>query len=359
MSGVFCPHCWREHRLDDLVYGCECSENPLRCAEAEKPGRVFQLLSRNAAMVCGRCGEPVQALACPNPNCGEIMPTTGGRIGCDLRIGVIGAPGSGKTTYLTALDSELSRVGLRMFNWLPPDPSPSPRNRLSGNQLRQDKEKKALGKTGPAWTEPLMFSHKYVDGSDAVTYSMYDTPGDAFLSSNMEDTHALWLKHLTGLIYLIDPTGLEPARDLLGPAENRKQNNAPGGMRQVEAILEAIIARASPDNCKIGTRLAVCFSKADCFRSLVPDLLIDDGGYAGGFSIDEFRAIDEAAHAFAMEWLTPHFHDLCKHFSDTAFFMTTALGGRPDAGGSLPHEPRPGRVLDPLLWLLWKHAFIK
>ena len=114
---------------------------------------------------------------------------------------------------------------------------------------------------------------------------------------------------------------------------------------------------------QIDIPLAVVFSKMDEFREVLGEdaPIYRPSQHKGIFDKAEFDAINEYIRGWVGNF-DPYFMNTTKLFRNTAFFGISALGGRPEQVGDhqqLKNPPRPERVEDPLLWLLWKNNFIE
>ena len=75
------------------------------------------------------------------------------------------------------------------------------------------------------------------------------------------------------------------------------------------------------------------------------------------FSLSDFQKSNDYIH----DWIAKYdeqFTAMTGVFESSGFFGISALGCNPE-NNILPTHPRPIRVEDPLLWLLWKNGFIK
>ena len=166
-----------------------------------------------------------------------------------------------------------------------------------------------------------------------------------------------------GIIFLIDPSQLPLIK------ETRKAAKMPVLHSDAQALLLRAVhllhsGLAIQDSSqKIDVPIAVCLTKLD---TLYPHL--DPASFIAGPSRSLRRPMLNAADiancslevmALLEQWgageLVQH---VKRQFSDYCFFGLSSLGSQPGSQNDVSRIS-PHRVLDPLLWLLWRHQVLK
>ena len=295
----------------------------------------------------------------------------------NLVIAVIGAKETGKSHYIAVLIQQIYNL-YNLFDWslmALDDETMRLYNDRFHRPLYTDRRTIRITMTAKSDSEvrkPLLYSLVTTSGRrlKTVTLAFFDTAGE-----DMDDEVAMrtinpYIYNASGMILLLDPLQIKNLREqvdasLVAPANGQTNVNMPGlANTPVGDIINKTsnliyTKRRIPQTRTIPIPLAVVFSKIDMLKSVLGDdaPMFQPSRHHGFFNIREFENND----AFIRNWVGEfdrRFMQGTRHFRDTAFFGVSALGGNPAPSGALPYEPRPIRVIDPFLWILWKNHLI-
>ncbi len=285
-----------------------------------------------------------------------------------LPISVVGPREAGKSHFIAVLIEQIKRQA-GDFNW-----SFRALNdetmRLYDKRFYKPlyKEKYAINQTQTADRDahaPLVYSLN--QGGAATNVIFYDSAGERFDSEEQMETR--YLSHSRGIVFLIDPLQIPNVRKFLKKLNPDFKRVAPGVHTPVGQIFQRTInvLRKEFPIGKIPIPLAVVFTKIDAIREYVTDdaPFYVPSFHRGGFSISDGRRVGEYARRLAT--LDDDVIPNAQNFANVAFFGVSALGRSPKVAqsdddsqnaGKLWFTPRPIRILDPFLWLLYNWNFL-
>ena len=387
-----CPYCFNEVNSDDILFQCaevcqapdpvrtefeECrpvSADEIRVYkwvfEGEKVNPVLRWfgVKKPHKVPCSRCGIPTSVKVCPE--CHSMYPYEYAKYPTPT-IAIIGAKETGKSHYIAVLIKQIRDLE-NQFRWslMALDEDTTPRyKRYFGEPLAR---KEVLPPTRGAAAaaelrNPLLYSLSFPNSNKFITSTLafFDTAGEDMDDRSVMTRYTPYIYNAKGIILLLDPLQQETLRsqlpqkrlDELSQTLRENANAAAGEIteRLVRVIREN---RELPRNKKIDVPLAVVFSKMDEFRDVFGEdaPIYRPSQHRGYFNKAEFDEINKYVSGWVGR-VDPEFIGATKQFKDVGFFGVSALGQQPDRIGNnqrLKSPPRPMRVEDPFLWLLWK-----
>lgn len=382
---LLCPVCWlrfdrgsaRSVAVHDSLRG-----DPIAGEEAKR--RFAPRRFNSAGIALDEAGSPCPDLACPH--CHHKLPT--GFLDLPHHIvSIVGAPGAGKTYYLSVLISMLQGTLFREFGLTFRDEDPT--NNALLNELRSQlfsaerREDALLPKTvlegrmyerlarfgrKVALPKPFVYSlGKSGQRDTACAIVFYDNAGEHFQPSiNLDDSPgALHVASSSGILFLFDPashTGFR--RKLTGHPDpqlhqrtHRDQQDLL--MAEMETRIKRLRALAPSD--RVETPLAILIGKCDIWRHLIEWDQIANPIRKGKVDTAVVDANSARLREFLLE-IDPGFVANAEALSSRVrYFAVAPLGHSPEriVGGELdgylapdPARLRPTMVDTPVLWLL-------
>jgi len=326
----------------------------------------MSLFGRRTTPVCPLCKKNATRKQCPG--CEAELPSGIDELS-DVTIAVIGAKEVGKSHYIAVLIDQIKRL-YRSFGWTlraSNDETIDLYDRLFYKPLFENRvtireTQSALGNQNVR--KPLIYSLRLgrQHQSKTIMLAFFDTAGEDLNSEDVMAKVNRYIYNASGIILLLDPLQLKSVRESFEekdlPAVNTEMNDIVD--RTVRLIQNGRGLRA---DTRIDIPLAVAFSKMDVMRgrSIMgedAEYFFRPSGHKGDFSRGEMRRTDQIVRRWVERYDARCLHGLGS-FTDTAFFGVSALGCNPQATQRLDFAPRPARVEDPFLWILWKNKLIK
>lgn len=378
-----CPYCYDVHRISDCKLVCKKSH----CVNSyqEDDGTIKQ---DNRDYCLHKCKEAAVQVFCPND---EIMGLYNNYIqkyqinkdvslqldipsefrdgSKPLTVAVLGGVSSGKTSYITVLlneiDNKLRNAFGCSFRILNTATQEFYRNRYynfvyMGNEAN---EKTLANDNIP----PLLYSLEFPNNliHKRINLAFYDVAGEDLRGTDKMLVDKGYIANADLVIVLLDPLQM--------PAVRKKIHNKqalPDITESPTALIDRLVyiyRSVKKIRGKINIPLAVSFSKMD---------ILKENGF---FSNDDCAMFHESEHiknkAFTqsdfintqntMQAIFENYVDgnpiptLKMNFKNYAMFGFSALGTSPAGGSVLEEEIHPYRVLDPLIWALYEHGYIK
>lgn len=403
---ILCPYCFTEFNNTEAMYQCTNKEYNARgeelcpsvidnaynehwktenvpskrCFRDGTPfkSRIFSHSETIKQGKCPQCGSLSNHFVCPT--CHNWLPTEMVQDGSEI-ISIIGSPSSGKTVYYTSLITVLKKFGYRIgLATFAKDEAPSPDKRTS--KIYEEKRQMIFNDhILPDQTSvqgkpiPLIFkvtsqkkstSNNNEQKGRSIYLVLYDTAGEIFDDMERMNDMAKYLKLSSGIILLVDPFSVNKLQTTLEAGGV----TIPNSSKNATIGLDKLLGYMAQGHAELGERpLAITFSKFDAVinglrASNAPysidnvDLEVNSGFLkTGKYDPAETDMIDQQLRQICDEhWdLGSIFHDAQIGFTDNniRMFAVSALGINPE-GNLIPGDPKPYRVLDPLVWILMR-----
>jgi GTPase SAR1 family protein len=365
---MICPFCFEQ------FYPAECRVLSSREGQEllkEAPGGFAALVARFwlDPLSGTKNTEALAARQCPR--CEELLPYNFEYMQNQI-VGLVGGVASGKSHYIASLVHELkrgdvnSRVGCTRFmpvnqdvdtryNKSYGDPVFVRKEPLSGNLPLQAGQRNL-----PLIYEMIFEGRKQGEAQKLVNLSLFDASGEQIQNEQEMVIFHRYLLNASALIVLVDPITMPDLRERL-PHHLR-----PDAVPSHDAfdILNTVIRtyeryRGYRPGTPIDIPVVITLAKSDLVRYGLEGLglqanFLRDGSYEEGFSLDDFEAVSEEVQEIIARYAGRGLIDSSKvTFPNLAFSAVSATGSPPDSSGSFS-VITPRRVLDPLLWSLWK-----
>ncbi|MGY1741171.1 MULTISPECIES: TRAFAC clade GTPase domain-containing protein [unclassified Blastococcus] len=323
-------------------------------------------------------GHPVSVATCPSCHeaseervcklCHGVLPPDSS-ISDPVSVAIVGARGTGKTTYILSLLAFLQQV------WGPASgASAAPVDAHTSGRLRQLLEPAAMGRTvgstvraeqNPDVLAPMLLRLDHRDGRQR-TLALYDVAGEDVENPLAVRPYGSTLANADALLFLVDPLQLPPIRSLL-----EGQVPLPPIAGNPLVVMENVIAeiRRRTGSPTIDVPIAVALSKIDGIHRAVrtpgtnlTDLL--NGGSALMYDptaddslimdpADRQRTHEETRSLLLTLGAGQFVHMVEAAFTRTEYFALSALGHAPAGGTTLSAAGVSAfRVADPLRWLV-------
>ncbi|MEU9203080.1 hypothetical protein [Streptomyces sp. NPDC048332] len=192
----------------------------------------------------------------------------------------------------------------------------------------------------------------------ALTFLLLDTPESWFAGGEPAEGELRSLAGADAIVLLLDP------RDLTGAVPRPAgRPGAAGSALVVDRVLDRLrtAGAGSPDRGRIGIPVAVALAKLDLVApQLPPNSPLHRRRSPGpGFDAADRSAVDTELRALLALWrsdgIDQRLREAC---ADYQLFAFSALGRAPRGDAVPPGGPRPHRVEDPLMWLLYRFGLL-
>ena len=377
-SKFICPYCYEKHKLKDCIFRCSYNHSKKIVNEdgtardcyfdppvKKENGKIaFQNINK-----CIRCNEAALECFCPRDTSMEIpfsvwypQKKTIFQSNNQFSVALIGAKESGKSNYIGVLVKEMESMN---FNWQCSllscdDKTREIYNKNYRNKLYNcDGERTVPNTTDKGKNPPLIYSLRF-KRNKSVSISFYDTAGENFDNQNDIIANNSYITNANGIIVLLDPLQIPAIRKKLEGKIKLPDLN--GNLIDILSRLINLIRATKKIRGKINIPIALVFTKMDVLAQygILPDesFLRCESEHSAkkAFVMSDFQntniEIKELLDTYLCE-----ITQLIDEFSSNAFFGVSALGQNP-IDGKLSDDPKPLRVLDPLLWLLAEKKYI-
>lgn len=417
---ITCPYCYHKFNNTDVEYQCENTETYLKDeivsvpddesetgevsrtikVRAEKcpkevdrrfndhwgqeveskhffKGKPFSLFgSEPKASKCDKCGKPSLRFVCPH--CHNWLPTEMIAEGSEI-ISIVGAPNSGKTVYFFNLMRQLEKKGYLLgLTATPKDEGVEGKKTSEINKIMVTTmyTNHSLPPKTPVLTDgekpvPLIFkiSNKLAGRKSGKTIYIvfYDTPGEAFENTEEIQKMAEHVTNSAGVLLLIDPFNIEKLKKVLQAATGEDVTMGEDSTNDI--VLNSLLGKVDLKQAS-DKPIAVVFSKIDVvMKGLAATGAeelqgIVDMSKNSSFlktkklSLDEIDMISGAMEAVSDNWdvgdMKAKIREKYKA-ENIRMFAVSSLGCQPEGG--YIEDINPYRVMDPLVWILYKMGF--
>jgi len=321
---------------------------------------------------------PQEALSCPE--CGEVMslyvcPDCGFELDDEdmqrefLPISLVGASGCGKSNFLAVLIDQLRGKMCKVYGCtLYPTGGDRTMNHYEREYRRPLYEHgicvpSTIQEDLNPLTYTLLFSGQSKETGKTVGLAFYDSCGRNLESRQEMGAHHRSLYYSKGILFLIDPSQLPLIK------EARKAQKASVLDTDAQAMLLRTVhlirsgLSAEDADKKINIPIAVCLAKLDIiYPHLEPASFIGDQSRhlrRPMLNAADISSCNLEVMALLESWgggeLVRHIQS---QFNNYCFFGLSALGSEPGSENEI-NRISPHRVLDPLLWLLWRNQALR
>ena len=367
MKDFTCPYCYETHDWKSIRLQCKYQQKlDLCCRDVVKDASGF--IPDKDKKTCLKCKYGSLGVFCPNGRVPQKIPPDY-QNGENLTVALMGAKASGKSNYIGVLVQEIINSMSEPFNcFLNTTVSTESNKFYHDNYYRPLYEAQSvIGATSANAIPPLLFPLFFKKQMAALTF--YDTAGE-----NMKDIETMeaannYIRNAKGLIVLLDPLQIDSVREKLKgkvPLPDKDTN-----ISEVLTNLFNVLMSSNKIKLKKGKipiPIAVTFTKIDALETEGVDLLSEDSYLRseslhlarGAFVKNDFAAVQRELRTILRDEVAEggSINAVMQKFENYAFFGVTALGKVPN-GMRLSGRVAPRRVLDPLLWILSVHKYIK
>lgn len=395
---ITCPYCYNKFENDDVEYQCENIERSVdgtpKCPEeADKrfndhwgipvesrhffKGKPFGLFSSEPKpSKCDKCGKQSSRFVCPH--CHNWLPTDMIKDGAEI-ISIVGAPNSGKTVYFFNLMRQLQKKASSLgISVTVQDEGPDPTKKTSviykGMVKKMYEDNELPPKTPVIEGErpiPLIFkvSNEKAGkkGGKSIYIVFYDTPGEAFQDREQMDRMADHVSNSAGILLFIDPYNIKKLTGTLQSAS--EEEIVTGSELENENVLNSLLQKVNRKESE-DKPFAIVFSKIDAVLDglsaeraggLATILDLDRNSSflkTKKFNLSEIdqisNALEEMSEEWDVEYIKSQVNEKYKE-ENIKMFAVSSLGSQPK--DSRITNLNPYRVMDPLIWILYKIGF--
>ncbi len=324
---------------------------------------------------CEDCMRPTDDRICPA--CHAPLPPTYGKCQNAI-IAIIGAKNAGKSHYIATLVNELrDSVGPSMNFTLSAvnDYTINRYNKSFKDPLYNRRVTLRVSKSAKAEEEmriPMLFNLQFNGTnwlgrrsiSKSIVLVFFDTAGEDLNCEATMSTVNRYIYRSAGIILLLDPRQIPAVREKVSVDPSEEIVDTRDLLVRTTTLLRKGLELQADSQGRIPlipTPVAVAFSKFDEIEHLVdPGASLRTSRSLGKYDAVEAEAISDEVESLLEAWDQKGLcHDLRSWFRNVSFFGVSALGCKKRDDETLPHTPRPRRVEDPFLWILYKLQFLK
>ena len=388
VSTCACPYCYHRIDMNALAFRCTGHGNGTKppCTKGPDEARARALALNMSEHVlpsflptaekpvakgkatCPKCGDVTGVRVCPV--CHTPLPSGLGDAASQL-IGMVGAPSTGKTVFMTVLLHQLLNGIARRYGASveivgdTPDGQSSAAAKWAAEYerplfvKRQMFEATRQGRNGRQppfvvqWRQPRRILG--IDRTRTMALSFYDQSGEDISRQESINAHH-YLTAASGLMLLLDPLQLPLVHDVITVPERMAVQDAESPLNVLTRVTEMLrTTNGVPIRKKVTIPVAVVFTKVDALFPVLGEHHPIRQAPAAGAGYDEAagRAVHEHVRALLHEWGAENVDThLRLNYSTFRYFAVSALGAPPVGRDLAPGDIRPLRVDEPLLWLM-------
>ena len=357
---ITCPNCFRRSAAEEYHFSCTFADCPKK-GVIIAPGDVVYDSGRP---VCPECKSGLSERLCPS--CGYAVTEESEDVP-SVPISIVGAEGSGKSNYLSVAVDQLRRVMSKAY-----DCSLYP---LGGDDTISHYDSRyyrplfvggqCLSSTRQEEVVPLLYSLIFSGVPTAgrsCNLTFYDACGENFKSEKIMADYNRSVYNCRGILFFIDPFQIPAVREQVKATGRTVGGEDPGTL--LSRTIHLIRQGEGKKNIKrkIDIPIAICITKIDAVRPLLDpsSFLLYPSRHLKKprFDLPDFGSTGREVQSLLESWAAADIVKLAtSHFSDCGFFALSSLGSPPGEKNNINHLA-PHRVLDPLLWVLWKNRVI-
>lgn len=368
MKKFTCPYCYAEHDIKDC--GLRCSYNIIGKTDnckfgisKDKDGWIPYAYKKK----CIKCKEAAKQLFCDDIK--KEIPIEFLSMK-SLPIALLGAKASGKSNYIGVLINEIRKKMTSPFNCsLSMTCSQESKQAYTDLYYRPLYENGyAVNATDSGEVPPLIFPLRFMDRKDRIVnmaaLTFYDTAGENLNDKSIMHKFNRYITNARGIILLLDPLQVPNIRTKLTANGFNRLPEQNTEIYDVLSIIIDVIRNVKNIKGQIKIPLALVFTKIDVLEqyNILPaeSCLKEESEHIkrGAFIKSDFETTNIQMQDLIDNWLDADLIGYIKQFKQYSFFGVSSLGGNP-VNNKLSKSICPRRVLDPLLWLLAVHGYIK
>jgi hypothetical protein len=391
-SKLLCPFCSNEFKPGTMNFRClnekckvENDEALARYMELDQmlvnlvlPPPTTKKFYRSGVpwkTICSECKKETTQPICPG--CHNALPPNFGREKA-YTIALVGGSGVGKSNYIGVLINELQK---KIF----------PRIQCNlifkgeYSRLRYERDFRKPLFNDQKVVEPvvktllsdqnvrnpmflrIIFPKKRQLGVRMVTpgvnLNFFDAAGDALRNAEKASVLAKYIGNANALVFLLDPLQSRTIRGkLIAAGIDEKRLPAEEDQCQIFNTIIDFFRRVKgiDERRPIKIPVAVAFSKSDALRNILPpnSAILKNSVFRNGIDMDEIETVDEEIRGHMLDvddWnLEDVFTAVETSLANYKLFSFSALGDMPDARNQLHRGVVGIRVIDPVMWILYK-----
>jgi hypothetical protein len=368
---TMCPYCFAQFYLGECTIVSSQSGQVLN-AGSSGPLRVVKR-ARVPSLSGTLYTQELAARRCPG--CHGLLPHnieyTRNQI-----IGLVGGVASGKSHYISVLINALERqAALAPFGCVSFAPLGADTEALYDEEyfrplFEQHAPLRGTQRLNPGEiNRPLIYTMVFERGSRVrrtrrLNLMLFDASGEQIQDETELVVYNRYILNASGLIFLVDPMTLPGIQEHLPDRLREQPVPQYESFRVLHTVADAIRREQGiKPGEQIDVPIAMTVAKSDLLRhvadglGVVPDFL-RDAPYTGGYNPAVARAVSQEIEEFLTRLAGPAFTQATAMFSNVSYHAVSATGGPINDDGLYPIVA-PMRVLDPLLWILWKIGIVR
>ena len=209
---------------------------------------------------------------------------------------------------------------------------------------------------------PVQYLTRPLARVNAIHAVVFDAAGEDMNDPIRLEQFYRYISGAAGIVFLIDPFQYPGIREQLSPELRKRFRIEVEPSEIVSRVIDLFQRRRGlKAGQKIPVPVAFTLTKSDMLAGIVhpSSRILHDSSHHGGFNRTECEEVSEEVVQMITDSESSHLANLAEsQFKTSAFFAVSALGELPDAQNRL-RSVNPRRVVDPLLWLLWKRGHIQ
>ncbi|MDL2233811.1 hypothetical protein LJC63_09600 [Ruminococcaceae bacterium OttesenSCG-928-L11] len=358
---IVCPNCFEKHPPEEFAFAC----TKTGCGREGTTIPPAEVLIQGGKPLCPSCRSHLSERLCPS--CGYAIIAEDDTVP-SVPISIVGAEGSGKSNYLSVSIDQIRRNLSKHY-----DCSLYP---LGGDDTIKHYETRyyqplfvkgqCINSTQQEEVTPLLYSLIFSGSPMAgrsCNLTFYDACGANFKSERVMSDYNRSVYNARGILFFVDPFQIASVRDNVRSTGRQVSNEDAATL--LARTIHLIRQGGGRKNIrrKIDIPIAVCLTKADTIRGLLDpsSFILYPSRHTKHrrFDLPDHNSTSLEVKSLLESWGEVEIvNQVTSQFSDYAFFALSSLGSPPTENNSINHIS-PHRVLDPLLWVLWRNRIIQ